>query len=871
MKIKIRSLCLIISLVLFSVLFTSCNLIDTSDIECKLSDHDYSDKKEENGYLKKEAEGCSERNEYWYACIRCGASAGDDSDAIDKWYYSNQFGSHELSDKWISDNGTHFKKCTSEGCNYIENSASCSGGAAENCTKKAICSVCHEEYGDYGSHVLDTTTYGYSGADGHAHKCIYCDFHQTPTAHTPTKSDSADSAHLVCSEESCKYPISDDHTFTVLRYNETVHWYECDVCGAEKPYSRANHFGGKADCISAAVCSYCDISYGELTAHKYEQIVTVKPTTFNEGKCKYVCKICADSYESVIPATKSLKILSIGNSFSQDAMEHLYIVAKAAGIKTIVLGNLYKGGCSLQTHLSCMTNNTESYTFYISSDEKEGMTTLDSTATAKFAIEYTDWDFITLQQASGQSGVSDSYSYLDAVIDYVNTYKNPEAKLIWHMTWAYQGNSTHSSFPTYQSNQLTMYQAILTAVSEKILTRSDIYAIIPSGTTIQNLRTSHLGDNLTRDGYHLSGGIGRYAAALTYLAAITGYDIRTINAVPSAYPEIAEHLGCIKEAVTASIASPYSVTPSSYKPEEKLLNTTLSALADEDKEFLSANGYDPNKYMLLDLEILENAYFNSTGSTWNTPITNAQDGSSFYYKYICTQAFSRAELITGSIIRVDSGYQYRPDGWVSSAKTSTDKRPSNSSAKITVIDSSWWGDFEYRAFNISSKSSGKKIYSADASAFRIYIPVAQHTDLTAEDRSYLSSLGLNADEYKVLDFEYMLSSFYNSSTGASKVTSNSESFTAKFFCTEILSRYDLTIGTVIRLASEEHKYRPEGWTDLDKNTQNRPVTTSVTTNIVDEAWWANFLYRAFNVSRNDEAATTDSDITALRIYVKISD
>ena len=47
-----------------------------------------------------------------------------------------------------------------------------------------------------------------------------------------------------------------------------------------------------------------------------------------------------------------VKILSIGNSFSEDAVEqHLHEIAEAAGVK-VIIGNMYIGGCSLQKHLA---------------------------------------------------------------------------------------------------------------------------------------------------------------------------------------------------------------------------------------------------------------------------------------------------------------------------------------------------------------------------------------------------------------------------------------------------------------------------------------------------------------------------------------
>ena len=50
------------------------------------------------------------------------------------------------------------------------------------------------------------------------------------------------------------------------------------------------------------------------------------------------------------------KILTIGNSFSQDSTAMLHDLAAAAGVETKVV-NLYIGGCSLQQHWENATHN----------------------------------------------------------------------------------------------------------------------------------------------------------------------------------------------------------------------------------------------------------------------------------------------------------------------------------------------------------------------------------------------------------------------------------------------------------------------------------------------------------------------------------
>ena len=409
-----------------------------------------------------------------------------------------------------------------------------------------------------------------------------------------------------------------------------------------------------------------------------------------------------------------------------------------------------------------------------------------------------------------------------------------------------------------------MYNAIVSTVNELILTNSAISGVIPCGTAIQNLRTSPLGDTLTRDGYHLSKGVGRYTAALTYLAYITGIDIDSISAIPTNHPEIEGYLDYVKEAVGAAIEAPYSVTKSQYAPEDKedeLLPSTLSPLSKSDKAYLSANGYSPDEYMLLDLTITPNAYYNSlTDSNLVIPSSSA----SKYNQYLATQIFTKAELPYGSLIRLDSGYKYRPDAWIDLEKNTT--RPAQVSTNLVEINSSWWGDYTHRGFNISKSNEGT-ITAAEAESFKIYIKVVKRSTLTDADRDFLTSNGYNADEYMVLDFDYYLNAYYNSSTGSNLVTNANNC--AKYLTTEYFSRYDLTLGSIIRLTASGYSYRPDAWVDLNDKNPNRPANTGASVTVVDASWWQSYTCRVFNLSRSDSAQIQDSDVSALRIYVKI--
>ncbi len=418
----------------------------------------------------------------------------------------------------------------------------------------------------------------------------------------------------------------------------------------------------------------------------------------------------------ILPESNSLKVLAIGNSFSVDAMEYLYDIAKSAGYTDIVLGNLYIGGCSLETHAGNITKTDRSYDFYVN---KSGKWT-NTKSTLATGVNYEDWDCISLQQVSGLSGVASSYEpYLTELVNYVKK-ACPDAKLVWHMTWAYQGNSSHSDFAKYGRDQNTMYQSILSAAESGILEahKDDFAGIIPSGTAIQNIRTSYFGDTVTRDGYHLSYDIGRYTAALTWLKAITGTDLSKVTYVPEEYRYLLGTKASLaaKEAAEKAVLMPFEVSASSY-------------VNDMDKERKEADltklGLDPDDYISLELDIVPYAYYNSISGMALVSKAGGSTAGNIYH-FAASRLISLKELPAGSVIVLESGWCCRPEGWrYAGAKNSEAIRPATVSDEVIHVTSEWWGKFIFRAFNLS-KADGTALTEADAEnavgALRVYVP-----------------------------------------------------------------------------------------------------------------------------------------------------
>lgn len=514
-----------------------------------------------------------------------------------------------------------------------------------------------------------------------------------------------------------------------------------------------------------------------------------------------------------------LKILTIGNSFSDDSMEYVYQIASDVGVKKIVLGNLYIGGCTLYTHIDNAKNNKAAYE-YRTNTSGSWSTTRDYKMSTAIASE--NWDYISLQQASGSSGMPDTYNTLDYLVDYVSDLC-PSATLVWNMTWAYQQNSTHGEFYKYNSNQMTMYSMILNAVKTQVQTKEKIAAVIPTGTAIQNARTSYVGDNLTRDGYHLSYDFGRYIAGLTFVRMLTGLSIDNVTFRPSNIDENLQKVAI--ESANNAVQTPFAPTSSTYDKRP---------------------GIDTSNLVLLDLELTPLAYWNTSDSVnHHKLISSAANSKNFY----ATKRFTKNEIPVGSIITIESGWQYRPERWKDDQDIKQSNRPGNTSVSTFVVTEDWWEGYTYKAFNISKTSGVSLIGSETAAENALHIFVPEYA--------------VDTTGYHRLDLELTPFGYYNSDGGMALNTGADNS--KNFYATRMFTKEDIPVGSVI-VIQNGWQYRPERWPSKG----GRPGNTSVTTFVVTEDFWDGFTQRAFNISKLKTPSLKGQEISAenaLRIYV----
>lgn len=233
----------------------------------------------------------------------------------------------------------------------------------------------------------------------------------------------------------------------------------------------------------------------------------------------------------VTPADDNIvRILAIGNSFSEDALDtYFHDVCEGAG-KKVIVGNLYIPGCPIDRHMLNADTDSAAYRFRrigLNGDIIEA-----NNIRLSSAIGSDDWDFVTFQQASGVSGKYDTYKNLKPLIYYVDSLTDDNTRFAWHQTWAYSADSKHGEYPNYECNQKVMYDSIMIASSRAVTDNPELTVVIPSGTAIQIAREKSGNYDLTRDGYHLDNILGRYIAACTWFEALFGESVVDNKYIP---------------------------------------------------------------------------------------------------------------------------------------------------------------------------------------------------------------------------------------------------------------------------------------------------------------------------------------------------
>ncbi len=283
----------------------------------------------------------------------------------------------------------------------------------------------------------------------------------------------------------------------------------------------------------------------------------------------------------------TIKILSIGHSFSRDAMDtYMADLFKAAGYNA-TFGYLYYPGASLERQYHYVKDNNTSYQMYNKCVDGKWYYS-NGSANADQAFMDEDWDIVTFQPSPdygkgdveytcsfGCNRTITDYEHFDQLVkmvkDRLASFGNPDVKFYWHLTWAFASDCKLWSFAYSNYNQNTMFWDFLRATGKYVTPNPYVEDdFIPCITSIQNVRTSWMGDTFNEpggsanaDGYHLNDK-GDLVAAMTWVAFFTGKSATEFK-ISTKYSD--EQYAAFAEAVDNAIQKPLNITKSSYTTE----------------------------------------------------------------------------------------------------------------------------------------------------------------------------------------------------------------------------------------------------------------------------------------------------------------
>jgi hypothetical protein len=187
-------------------------------------------------------------------------------------------------------------------------------------------------------------------------------------------------------------------------------------------------------------------------------------------------------------SAKTVRLLTVGNSFSQNATKYLDALTKAAG-NVLIHQPIVVGGASLELHwgrAAAHEQDPQSTNGYYSNKQS-----------LKQMLAAQPWDFVTIQQASIKSHDVATYRpFAKQLHDYVKQ-QAPKAEVLIHQTWAYRVDDPRFAVTTPKAGQpatqADMYRMLTSAYTT--IARELGIRLIPVGDAF------HLADTDPKWGY----------------------------------------------------------------------------------------------------------------------------------------------------------------------------------------------------------------------------------------------------------------------------------------------------------------------------------------------------------------------------------
>lgn len=253
--------------------------------------------------------------------------------------------------------------------------------------------------------------------------------------------------------------------------------------------------------------------------------------------------------KGVNPNRKTVRLLLIGNSGSDDAMSYVPFILQNMGIDVnLQIGIAMRSSSTLSVHVQNWENESSVYGLRLYSGD--GSWSVGSEGTNGVSLQWIfsnyTWDIVSLQQGTPQ--VIDSYQpYLNKLVNYIRAYTDYPTKFVWFQTHIRAGESNGG--PNRSEETISQYYDSMIEACTEIISETVCEYVVPGGTAIQNARSiisiKELGDYANNpnntsgygylnysDGVHLQEGLPCQIMAYTWVLSlldIYGFKEYSIN------------------------------------------------------------------------------------------------------------------------------------------------------------------------------------------------------------------------------------------------------------------------------------------------------------------------------------------------------
>jgi hypothetical protein len=158
------------------------------------------------------------------------------------------------------------------------------------------------------------------------------------------------------------------------------------------------------------------------------------------------------------PAPKTVRLLTVGNSFSRNATHYLDDLAKAAG-DVLIHRPIVVGGASLELHWTKAEKHEQ--------DPQDEQGRYAGGRSLKDELRAEPWGFVSIQQASIKSHDITTYRpFARQLVDYIRLHA-PGAEVLIHQTWEYRCDDPRFKATAKKNAELpsstAMYEALTAA------------------------------------------------------------------------------------------------------------------------------------------------------------------------------------------------------------------------------------------------------------------------------------------------------------------------------------------------------------------------------------------------------------------------